>query len=93
VNATLPGPWIYDLGVKDSWKGLSEEEQRQRLAEIISSKLAPPASKHMAALVASASRSSGHRRGGSFTQPISPPTTIAKELIKASQAPQASESE
>jgi hypothetical protein len=79
--------------VKDSWKGLSDEEQRQRLAEIISSKLARLAPKNVAALMASTNRSSGHRRGGSFTQPISPPTTIAKELIKASQAPQPSESE
>jgi hypothetical protein len=47
--------------VKDSWKGLSDEEQRQRLAEIISSKLARPSAKNMAALVASTSRSGDAR--------------------------------
>jgi hypothetical protein len=37
--------------VKDSWKNLSDEEQRQRLAEIISSKFDRPASTNIAALV------------------------------------------
>ena len=42
---------------KSVWQNLSQEEQQQRLVEIISAKVAPTGAKTMAAVVASASRS------------------------------------
>jgi hypothetical protein len=66
---TAAASWQYDRGeMTNSWKGLSHDEQLQRLAEIISTKLASPATKNMAARVATVSR-----RGNGRTSGVPPP--------------------